>query len=84
MVQVIRRLFSDRNICYFFIIVLLSVLAYVILLDANWTLQNTGDDCQILGTIGKGNLCHGWVGIGRLWPFGLADYSVLLLFSETP
>ncbi|MBO7536972.1 MAG: hypothetical protein J6T29_01380 [Alphaproteobacteria bacterium] len=84
MFRVVRKSFSDRNISHFIILILLSVLAYLILLDVNWTLQNFGDDCQILGTIGKGKPSHSWVGVGRFWPLGLADYSILLLFSETP
>ena len=84
MFQIVRKLFPGRNVCCFVILILLSALAYLILFDANWTLQNYGDDFQILETIGKGNPSHSWVGVGRFWPLGLVDYSILLLFSETP
>lgn len=75
MFRVVRKSFSDRNITHFIILILLSVLTYLQLLDVNWTLQNFGDDCQILGTIGKGKPSHSWVGIGRFWPLFLYNFD---------
>ena len=75
---------TSKSVCYFLVLILISVLAYIILLDADWSLMNYGDDQQLLCSTVQGNLSHGWMGIGRLCPLGLLDYSILLIFNDAP
>lgn len=70
-----------KRVSYLIVWISLFLSSFIILKDANWII---GDDYQLLGTTVKGCMSHSWIGMGRFWPLGLMDYSVLLLFFDQP
>lgn len=66
----------NRCISYIILLSIIFVLSSCILWNPSWIL---GDDFQILQKILANRPLLSWSGIGRFWPFGLVDYSVLLL-----
>lgn len=84
MIRNVGRFITSKNVSHFLVLVLISALAYLVLFNVDWVLMHCGDDQQLLCSTVQGNLSHGWMGIGRLWPLGLLDYSILLIFTDAP
>lgn len=78
-VDVLRSKFV-RNFSYFVLLISLAFIGCLIFKDLNWVL---GDDGLFLRTTMIGKPSHAWTGQGRFWPFGLCDYSILLLLPKS-
>lgn len=68
-----------RNLSYLILLISLTMFGFLIFKDLNWVL---GDDDLFLKTTMLGKPSHAWTGLGRFFPVGLCDYSILLLLPK--